>query len=212
MRESLSWKSSFGDHKTQASEHSLTIMGETEDGDESGDRDGNGDGDGDGNRDDEAVPPDAKAAIAGAVRRALAEHGYARLTTAKIAAEYENSEAGLYYYYDSKDGMIAAFLDHAAAEFAADLPDAGASAEVPRASREQRQESAATHRFPETGARSSVNLPLGREVSAALGRTPPPAVARGATVCEARSPHGVVGVMPPDALRRDDGRQAEPAQ
>lgn len=60
---------------------------------------------------DETVPPDAKAQIAKAVRQALAEHGYARLTTAKIAAESEKSEAGLYYYYDSKDEMIAAFLE-----------------------------------------------------------------------------------------------------
>jgi len=67
------------------------------------------------------VPTEAKAEIAAAVERALGEHGYERLTTAKIAAEYDKSEAGLYYYYDSKDEMIAAFLDHAAAEFGAEL-------------------------------------------------------------------------------------------
>jgi len=71
----------------------------------------------------ESVPPEAKAEIAAAVERALAEHGYERLTTAKIAAEYDKSEAGLYYYYDSKDEMIAAFLDHAAAEFGAELAE-----------------------------------------------------------------------------------------
>ncbi|MFD1586793.1 TetR/AcrR family transcriptional regulator [Halorientalis brevis] len=60
---------------------------------------------------DETVPPDAKAEIAAAVRQALADHGYARLTTQKIAAQSEKSEAGLYYYYDSKDEMIAAFLE-----------------------------------------------------------------------------------------------------
>lgn len=63
---------------------------------------------------DDEIPPGAKAEIALAIRRALAEHGYERLTTAKIAAEYEKSEAGLYYYFDSKDEMIAAFLEFSA--------------------------------------------------------------------------------------------------
>ncbi|RXK50179.1 TetR/AcrR family transcriptional regulator [Halorientalis pallida] len=63
---------------------------------------------------EESVPSDTKAAVAGAVRQALAEHGYARLTTAKIAAESELSEAGLYYHYDSKDEMVVAFLETAA--------------------------------------------------------------------------------------------------
>ena len=57
---------------------------------------------------------DARAEVAVAVRQALAQHGYERLTTEKIAEEYEKSEAGLYYYFDSKDEMIAAFLEHAA--------------------------------------------------------------------------------------------------
>ncbi|KTG26586.1 TetR/AcrR family transcriptional regulator [Haloferax profundi] len=57
------------------------------------------------------VPPEQKEEIAQAVRTALAKHGYARLTTKKVAAESEKSEAGLYYYYDSKDEMIVAFLE-----------------------------------------------------------------------------------------------------
>jgi AcrR family transcriptional regulator len=69
----------------------------------------------------ESVPPEAKAEIADAVGTALAQHGYERLTTAKIAAEYDKSEAGLYYYYDSKDEMIAAFLDLAAGRFGGEL-------------------------------------------------------------------------------------------
>jgi len=69
------------------------------------------------------VPREAQAEIAAAVERALAEHGYERLTTAKIAAEYDKSEAGLYYYYDSKDAMIAAFLDLAAGSFGAELDE-----------------------------------------------------------------------------------------
>jgi len=64
---------------------------------------------------------DARESVALAVKRALAQHGYERLTTAKIAEEYENSEAGLYYYFDTKDEMIAAFLDLAADHIREDL-------------------------------------------------------------------------------------------
>lgn len=64
---------------------------------------------------------EAREAVAIAVQRALAQHGYERLTTAKIAEEYENSEAGLYYYFDTKDEMIAAFLDRAADYLSEDL-------------------------------------------------------------------------------------------
>lgn len=76
---------------------------------------------------EDSVPPEARAQIADAVRAALAEHGYARLTTAKIAAESEKSEAGLYYYYDSKDDMIAAFLQSAADYLAEDLAETDAT-------------------------------------------------------------------------------------
>jgi AcrR family transcriptional regulator len=64
---------------------------------------------------------DARAEVAHAVQEALARHGYERLTTARIAEEYENSEAGLYYYFDSKDEMIAAFLEQAAYYLSEDL-------------------------------------------------------------------------------------------
>jgi len=64
---------------------------------------------------------DVRQSVALAVQQALARHGYERLTTAKIAEEYENSEAGLYYYFDTKDGMIAAFLDRAADYLSEDL-------------------------------------------------------------------------------------------
>lgn len=56
------------------------------------------------------VPHKARGEIAKAVRSALAKHGYARLTTKKIATESELSEAGLYYHYDTKDELVAAFL------------------------------------------------------------------------------------------------------
>jgi AcrR family transcriptional regulator len=69
------------------------------------------------------MDPDARAEVALAVRKALAEYGYERLTTAKIAQHYANSEAGLYYYFDSKDEMIAAFLEHAAANVTEDLSE-----------------------------------------------------------------------------------------
>ncbi len=67
------------------------------------------------------ISPDARAEIADAVRDALAEHGYERLTTAKIAEHYAKSEAGLYYYYDTKDEMIAAFLEHTAGQLGEEL-------------------------------------------------------------------------------------------
>lgn len=73
---------------------------------------------------EDEVPPDAKAEVVAAVGDALAEHGYERLTTAKIAEAYPKSEAGLYYYYDSKDEMIAAFLETTSDHLALALADA----------------------------------------------------------------------------------------
>jgi AcrR family transcriptional regulator len=81
--------------------------------------------------DDEPVPADARAEIAAAVRAALAEHGYARLTTATIAAESDLSEAGLYYHCDSKADMVRVFLDAAADYLAEEL--AAVEAEDPEA-------------------------------------------------------------------------------
>jgi AcrR family transcriptional regulator len=78
----------------------------------------------------EPVPPEAKAEIAEAVGAALADHGYERLTTAKIAAAYDKSEAALYYHYDSKDEMIAAFLELAADAQATELADTGGDPEA----------------------------------------------------------------------------------
>ena len=102
------------ERKTDTSERSLTGVSEESETDGS---------------DGDAVPADRKAAVAEAVRRALSEHGYARLTTARIAAESEMSEAGLYYYYDSKEAMIVAFLEETADFLARDL--AAAEAEGP---------------------------------------------------------------------------------
>ena len=72
-------------------------------------------------------PPagDTRAQIMTGVRSALAKHGYADLTTQKVAAETTVSEAGLFYHYDSKDELIAAFVDACAdglSERFTDLP------------------------------------------------------------------------------------------
>ena len=75
------------------------------------------------------ISPEDRAAIAEAVRRALAQHGYERLTTAKIADEYGKSEAGLYYYYDTKDEMIAAFLAETAGDLGEQLAAVGGGPE-----------------------------------------------------------------------------------
>jgi AcrR family transcriptional regulator len=90
------------------------------------------------------IAPETRAEIAAAVRSALAQHGYERVTTAKIAAEYEKSEAGLYYYYDTKDEMIAAFLE----ETAGSLGDQLATVD---GGPEQRLREACTHLFVDPG-------------------------------------------------------------
>jgi len=43
---------------------------------------------------------------------ALCEHGYADLTMRDIAAEADRSKASLHYHYESKQGLMLAFLDH----------------------------------------------------------------------------------------------------
>lgn len=59
------------------------------------------------------VPVTVRSEIARAVLRALAKHGYAELTTKKVAAESGKSEAGLFYHYDTKDDLVVAFLEWA---------------------------------------------------------------------------------------------------
>ncbi|WP_135820158.1 TetR/AcrR family transcriptional regulator [Halostella litorea] len=49
--------------------------------------------------------------IMGATYRALREHGYADLTIKRIAEEYGKSTAAVHYHYDTKDDLLAAFLD-----------------------------------------------------------------------------------------------------
>jgi len=50
--------------------------------------------------------------ILAATGRALCEHGYADLTMQAVAAESELSTAAIHYHYDTKDGLLEAFLDH----------------------------------------------------------------------------------------------------
>ncbi|MFC7097199.1 TetR/AcrR family transcriptional regulator [Halobaculum marinum] len=56
--------------------------------------------------------------------RALKDHGYAELTVAHIADEFEKSKSLLYYHYDSKDDLIAGFLRFAGDHFLAMLDEA----------------------------------------------------------------------------------------
>ncbi|WP_276258282.1 TetR/AcrR family transcriptional regulator [Haloglomus litoreum] len=70
------------------------------------------------------VPPAAREEAVGAVRRALAKHGYAGLTTKRIAAESAKSEAFLFYHYDSKEDLVLAFMDWATGRVTDRLEDA----------------------------------------------------------------------------------------
>lgn len=52
-----------------------------------------------------------------ATYRVLREHGYAGLTIKRIADEYGKSTAAVHYYYDTKDDLLAAFLDYLLSRF-----------------------------------------------------------------------------------------------
>ena len=52
-----------------------------------------------------------------ATYRALREHGYADLTVERIADEYGKSTAAIHYHYDTKDDLLAAFLDYVIDQF-----------------------------------------------------------------------------------------------
>ncbi|MCD2203761.1 MULTISPECIES: TetR/AcrR family transcriptional regulator [Halobacteriaceae] len=52
-----------------------------------------------------------------ATYRALQEHGYADLTIKRIAEEYGKSTAAIHYHYDTKDDLLAAFLDYILDQF-----------------------------------------------------------------------------------------------
>jgi len=52
-----------------------------------------------------------------ATYQALQEHGYADLTIKRIAEEYGKSTAAIHYHYDTKDDLLAAFLDYVLDQF-----------------------------------------------------------------------------------------------
>lgn len=52
-----------------------------------------------------------------ATHRALCQHGYADLTMSAIAEEADRSTALLHYHYDTKERLLAAFLDYIFAAF-----------------------------------------------------------------------------------------------
>ncbi|WP_459193243.1 TetR family transcriptional regulator C-terminal domain-containing protein [Halosimplex sp. J119] len=56
-----------------------------------------------------------------ATYRALREHGYANLTIKRIAEEYGKSTAAVHYHYDTKDDLLAAFLDYVLDRFVATI-------------------------------------------------------------------------------------------
>jgi AcrR family transcriptional regulator len=56
-------------------------------------------------------------ALMAATYRALCEHGYADLTMADIAREADRSTSLLHYHYDTKEGLLVAFLDYLLDEF-----------------------------------------------------------------------------------------------
>ncbi|WP_049907103.1 TetR/AcrR family transcriptional regulator [Halovivax asiaticus] len=60
---------------------------------------------------------DPDEAIMRATYRALSTHGYADLTMKRIAAEYGKSTAAIHYHYDTKDDLLAAFLDYVLGRF-----------------------------------------------------------------------------------------------
>ncbi|WP_459194589.1 TetR/AcrR family transcriptional regulator [Halosimplex sp. J119] len=69
---------------------------------------------------------DTKEQIILATRRALEKHGYAGLSMAKIAAEFDGSQSTLHYHFDTKAGLIEAYLRYGRRAFeerAASLPD-----------------------------------------------------------------------------------------
>lgn len=52
-----------------------------------------------------------------AIYRALCEHGYAGLTMQAIASEYGKTAAAIHYHYDTKEELLAAFLEYLLEKF-----------------------------------------------------------------------------------------------
>jgi AcrR family transcriptional regulator len=77
--------------------------------------------------DDSETEADSHEALMRATYRALCEHGYADLTMADIAAAADRSTSLLHYHYDTKEGLLVAFLDYLFDEFgdAMEVSDTG---------------------------------------------------------------------------------------
>ncbi|MEF8772283.1 TetR/AcrR family transcriptional regulator [Halodesulfurarchaeum sp.] len=67
-------------------------------------------------------PEDTREAIMKATYEALCEHGYAGLTIARIADDFEKSKSLLYHHYDSKDELLLDFLSYMLEEFERTVP------------------------------------------------------------------------------------------
>lgn len=63
-------------------------------------------------RQERASSAETREAIMDATHRALCKHGYANLTIQKIADEFDMTSAVLHYHYNTKDELLAAFLEH----------------------------------------------------------------------------------------------------
>lgn len=74
-------------------------------------------------------PPasDADDEIMRATYRALCDHGYADLTIKRIADEYGKSTAAIHYHFDTKDELLAAFLEFLLDEYVDALHDVEAT-------------------------------------------------------------------------------------
>lgn len=71
----------------------------------------------------ERTSSDPDEEIMRATYRALQEHGYADLTIKRIAEEYGKSTAAVHYHYDTKDDLLAAFLDYILDQFVQTIHD-----------------------------------------------------------------------------------------
>ncbi|MFP4530527.1 MAG: TetR/AcrR family transcriptional regulator [Halodesulfurarchaeum sp.] len=70
-------------------------------------------------------PEDTREAIMKATYLALCKHGYAGLTIARIAEDFEKSKSLLYHHYDSKDELLFDFLAFMLDEFQQTFPESG---------------------------------------------------------------------------------------
>lgn len=67
-------------------------------------------------------PADTREAIMKATYLALCEHGYAGLTIARIAEDFEKSKSLLYHHYESKDELLLDFVSFMIEGFERSVP------------------------------------------------------------------------------------------